>query len=325
MKAFICVIKNNFRRLAEHKPKFLLYAFLATGALAAAIFVNTNADTAWNIAVVSASDAQIAAAHANMTRLEAEPAMSELVAGKYDAVVVFDGQGDYEIKTIKSDETKDMLNAAISEQTAFGAGQIGSRGSGSNIVGFMMMFILMQGGSLMFMFAEDKERKQIRRIAASPVSFTGYLCAHCFFAFIVLLAPVMALLFVAKVILGIGIGFSLLNYLFLASLLCVLSTSFALFLIAVIKKSDSANMVCSASTVLTTILAGSFYSFDKGNKALETVIKVLPQKALLSMSELMEQGKSISSWINFCLYIAAFVALFLVVGVAKTRKDYVRS
>ena len=336
MMTFAATSKNNIRRLAEHKPKFLLYLFLTAGALAASIFINAMPTTAGNVAVISAAgmDAAAAADYVNATQLDSEyvnatqlgrePAMSELVSGKYDAIVAFDEQGGYEIKTIKGDEYERTLFAAMFEPAAYSADQAGARGPGANIIGFMMMFILMQGSSLMFMFAEDKERKQIQRVAASPVSFTGYLSAHGFFVFAILLAPAMAMLAIARYILGIDIGLGLLGYLGLASMLCALSASYALFLVAVIKKGDSANMVGSASTILTSVLSGSFYSFEKGNRALEAMIKVLPQKAFLSMAELMEQGKSMSGWYHHGLYVAALIALFLVIGTAKTKMDYAR-
>ena len=113
--------------------------------------------------------------------LEREPPLSELVASKYDAVVVFDSQGGYEMRTIKSDEFKQTLGTILSDPAAYHADSMESRGKGTNIIGFILMFVLMQGVALMFLFAEDKEKRQIQRIAASPVSFMGYLCAHGFF------------------------------------------------------------------------------------------------------------------------------------------------
>ena len=187
------------------------------------------------------------------------------------------------------------------------------------------MFIFMQGVSMMFMFAEDKEKKQINRVAASPVSFTGYLCGHIFFAFAFLIVPIMLMLTAAQLIFRVDMGFSLLNYLWLISLISALATSFALFLVALFKKSDTSNMLGSAIVTLTSLLAGGFYSFDKGNRVLETIIKVLPQKAFLLMSDLIEQGKDISFWYHYGLYIVAITVVFFVAAVVKTRKDYLKT
>jgi len=325
MRIFTVILKNNFRRLMEHKSKLLLFLILTSAAIAAALFINTKAEIAGHIAVVSENEIVIPSTYLNITPLEEAPAMSELVSGKYDAAVTFDAQGQYEIQTIKNDDFKQILESILRDPSAYHAKEIRTRGNGTNIVGFMIMFIFMQGISMMFMFSEDKEKKLINRIVSSPVSFTGYLCGHCFFTFAFLLAPVMLMLLAARFIFRIDMGFNLLNYLFLISLLGALATSFALFLIALFRKGDTANMVGSAIVTLTSLLAGGFYSFDKGNKILETIIKVLPQKAFLSMSDLIEQGNDISSWYHYGLYIIVLTVAFFITAIVKTRKDYVKN
>jgi len=325
MRIFAAILKNDFRRLMERKSKFILFFVLTAGAIAVAIFMNTKADIVGHIAVVSKNDVIIPSTHLNITPLEKAPPTSDLVAGKYDAVVSFDVHGRYEIQTIKNDDFKQMLDTIISDPSSFHTSEIGGRDKGTNIIGFIMMFILMQGVSMTFMFAEDKDKKQIKRIAASPVSFMGYLYGHSFFTFIFLLMPTIIILLAVKLLFSINIGFAIMEYFFLTAILSALATSFALFLIALIKAGDFANMIGSAIIILTSILAGSFYSFDKGNKVLETVIKVLPQKAFLSMSELLEAGKDISLWYHHGLYIVVLIIIFFIAAMVKTRMDYVKN
>ena len=354
MSAFAAVLKNNFFRLAERKSRLFTFLFLTACSIAAALFINANAKMAGSIAVIQGGETALPAGRYSITRLDRAPPLSELVAGKYDAVVVYDGQGGREVRTIKNDGFRRALEAALDnpldagegQQNQPGAGegqpdqpgdnalqpdrlsagadavQAAPRGPGANIVGFMMMFVLMQGVFMTFMFAEDKEGKQIRRVAASPAPFPGYLAAHGLFAFAALLAPAMAMLAAARLLPGVGIGLGLPAYLLVLSLLCALSTAFALFLFAFFSKSDSANMANSAIVVLSSILAGSFYSFDKGNRVLEAAIKVLPQKSFLTMSEMLEQGKGVSHWFGHGLYVAALAAFFFAAAVVKTRKDY---
>jgi len=324
MRVFTAVLKNNLWRLMQQKQRLLLFPILTVAAIAGAVFFNTKADIAGNIAAIAGSNMIPPTPYLNVTMLDEAPPTSELMAGKYDAVVIYDEQGGYEIQTIKSDEFKQMLDNLISSPASFKSGDIASRGTGTNIIGFILMFVLMQGVSLMFMFAEDKEKKQLHRVAASPVSFTGYLCANSVFAFMFLFVPTAVMIGVAHIIPGIDLGFGFATYLLLVALQCALATSFGLFLVALFKKSDSSNMAGSASVVLTSVLAGSFYSFDKGNIVLENAIKVLPQKAFLSLSDSLEKGMDISSWLFNGLYIVILIAAFMIVAVIKTRKDYVR-
>lgn len=321
MNVFTAILGNNLRRLGAHISRLLLFLVLTAAAIAAALFVNAKAEIAGHVAVVAPSEVATLSTNLNITLLEAAPPLSELVSGKYDAVIIFDASGRHEIRTIKSDDFKDLLETILSDPSSHHTAAIRSRGHGTNIIGFLIMFIFMQGVSMMFMFAEDKEKKQIKRIAASPVSFTGYLCAHSFFAFAFLLVPIMSMLLVAR-LLGVEIGLGLMDYFLLLSLICALSTSFALFLVALFAKSDTSNMLGSAISVLTSLLAGGFYAFDKGNKALEGMIKVLPQKAFLSMSDMIEQGKAWSTWVPHGLYVFALTVFFFVAAIIKTRKDH---
>jgi ABC-2 type transport system permease protein len=324
MKVFIAVLINNTRRLLEQKQRLLLFPILTAVAIIAAMFFNTKSDVVGNVAVVSPSASLQSSDFLNVTRLDSAPPMSELVAGKYDAVVTYDSQGGYAIQTIKSEEFAQELDGVLKNPSDRRAGSAEPRGKGTNILGFILMFVMMQGFSLMFLFAEDKEKKQIQRVAASPVPFASYLCAHSFFTFMFLFLPIAAMLSAAYAISGNDVGFGLMPCILLAALQCAFAATFAQFFISLFKNSDTSNMIGSASVVLTSVLAGSFYSFDKGNKALEAIIKVLPQKAFLSLSDSIEKGTGMSSWLPYGLYIAMLIVAFSAVAVAKTQKEYVR-
>ena len=326
MKAFWAVLKNDMSRMLEYKSRVILLLVLTTGAIAAAVFFNTKAETAGNIAFVSqGNQSGIESPYLNITILEEEPPLSDLVSGRYDAIVTENGSGGYEIQTIKSDELRQTIATILSNPAEYHPDFAGHRKTGTNILGFLIMFMLMQGMTLMLLFAEDKERGQIRRVAASPVSFTGYLCAHGLFAFLFMLIPTMAILYLIKFILAVNIGFGFWNFLLLISILCAFATSFALLLNAVINKSDSANMLGSAVSVLTSVLAGSFYSFDKGNPILETMIKVLPQKSYLTLANGMETAAEMRSLRPHFIYLLGLTLIFFLVSVIKTRKDYIRN
>lgn len=326
MKAFWAVFKNDLNRVTQHKSRIVLLLILTTGAIVAALFFNTKADVAGNIAFVLQGDQSgFESPYLNITILEEEPPLSELVSGRYDAIVTENGSGEFEIQTIKSDEFKQTVADVLSNPSGYHPDLADNRKVGTNILGFLIMFILMQGMTLMFLFAEDKERGQIRRVAASPVAFTGYLCAHSLFAFLFMLIPTMVILYVVKFILAVNIGFGFWEFLLLTSLLCAFATSFALFLNAIINKSDSANMLGSAISILTSVLAGSFYSFEKGNTILETVVKVLPQKSYLTLANGLETGAGINSLLPHFIYLLGLTLVFFLFCVIKTRKDYIRN
>jgi len=102
-----------------------------------------------------------------------------------------------------------------------------------------------------------------------------------------------------------------------------LSAGISLFLNALASKGDTANMAGSAIVTLTSVLAGSFYSFDRGNPVLEAFVKLLPQKAWLESASLMEKGKPFSQSIHLLAYPLALSLLFFTVAFVKTGRDYV--
>jgi ABC-2 type transport system permease protein len=192
-------------------------------------------------------------------------------------------------------------------------------------VGYLVMFILLDGVVLMYMFAEDKEKKQLTRISASPISVTRYLCGHSLFTFTIIYLPTLIVLYLVKFIMNVDIGYCFSEYAALLAVITAFATAFSLFLNAFSKKGDTANMAGSSIVMMSSILAGSFYSFEKGNKILETIIQILPQKAYLALAEGVERGHSFTVVAPKLLYILGLAAVFFAIGVIKTRRDYVGS
>jgi len=212
-------------------------------------------------------------------------------------------------------------NIAMTVEDYSGSG----RGMASTILGYMTMFIMMLGVSMMFLFSDDKEKKQIERIAAAPISFGGYLAAHGIFIFGIIYLPSLIWLGAAAVIRGIDLGLPLWQYALLLSLICGLSVAFSMFLNSFIRGTDSANMIGSALAVLTSILAGGFYAFEAGNKILETIIRILPQKAFFTVVETVEANQHLGKCLASLLFIIIVIIGMIGFAAIKTRRDYVYS
>ncbi|MDR0458971.1 MAG: ThuA domain-containing protein, partial [Coriobacteriales bacterium] len=79
----------------------IMYLVMTAGAIIAAVFFNSQVTTVAKIAVVSDAEAPVLSTSFDVTVLDEMPPMSELVAGRYDAVVVFSGS-DYQITSIRN-------------------------------------------------------------------------------------------------------------------------------------------------------------------------------------------------------------------------------
>jgi len=324
LTAFQAILKNNLNRLMQQKLRMLMFLLFITAAISTAIYINTSNRPIGNVAVVSvATTPALDSSLVNITTLSTAPPLSELVRGRYDAVVIFESDGSYEILCIKNSEAlTELLTALIENPSALPPVSASQRQPGTNIFGFTLMFVMMQGVTLSFLFAEDMEKKQLNRVAGSPVPFHIYASAMSIFTFAFLFAPFVALIAIACYALGQNVGLAMPQFVSLSALLCALATAFGLFITAFVKGSDSANMIGSAIAVLTSVLSGGFYSFEKGNAFLQKLVSALPQKAFLSLSASLEQGANFSTWNRYLLYIACVTIGLFVLAVAKTRKNY---
>jgi len=197
------------------------------------------------------------------TPMKEEPPKYQLVMGKYDGVIIDKGNGNYDVETIKNEDYRKMLEETTKNPEGFVPKVEDTRGIGTNIIGYLLVFVLLQCFQFMFTLSEDMELKQIKRIANAPVSFIKYLLSHFVSTFTLIFTPAFFILMVMKGIFELNIGFSLLQYAVLLGLLCSFSTVFAMFINEMVKLLDTANMMGSAIVLLTTILSGSFYSFEK--------------------------------------------------------------
>lgn len=138
------------------------------------------------------------------------------------------------------------------------------RGVGTNILGFILMILLMQGVALTIFFEEDRNIKTFRRILTAPVSEKKYLFAQGIFTFLCLYIPSYLAVTIISVCFGINIGFSFGMLAILMMILCALSTAFGLFMTAVLDREIS--LVASGISMITCVLAGCFISFTDNNK-----------------------------------------------------------
>lgn len=322
MRTAAAILRNNFYRMLMHKSRIYLCFGLITGAFLAALFLRIPDKPIGKVAVVSEYPIEMPSPYLNVVYLETEPSLSELFLGKYDAVLTYSEESGYGIKTIKNGQFKKVLEEIVRNPFVYSPDSSNIRQIGTSIMGFLTMFILIQGLSAMYLFAEDQEHEQIKRIASSPASFTGYLLGHSIFTFLFMLLPTLFIISFVKYICRVPIGFSLLEYLFLLSVICGLAASFALFLNAIIKNGDSANMIGSAAVILTSILAGSFYSFEENNKVLSAIVNILPQKMFLTLADLLEKGSGMQAAFPYAVVLIVISLLLFFTAVLKTSRAY---
>lgn len=318
----LSILKNNYFRMLKRLAQVLTMTLVTLVSIMLAVYVTGTQQVKGHIVIISESgNVSVNSKYLSVVTMKKEPPYSSLVKQQYDAYVTDKGNGKYEIKTLRNEQFKKMIYSLLENPKVPVPAQKTDRGVGVNIIGFMMMFLLMGMFMNLFTFADDKEKGQLMRISASPVSFTGYLAAHCIYCFSMLL-PYYLMIAILKAV-GFNIGFTLLQYALMLGVIGILGISFALLLNTLISKPDNANMLGNSVVTLTSVLAGSFFSFSKDNTVLDSIIKVLPQKQLLDFAQYMQNGEAYAHLLSLC-YVFVFSILLFTISCVILKRKYVK-
>jgi ABC-2 type transport system permease protein len=321
---------NDWNRLLEEKLYLIVSMILTICAVLAAIVLTNTIQTKGNIALVvpdaqavtEASSKFANSSYFNVSILETAPPKSQLVQNRYDAIVTVAEDSSYNIEVIKSDELKERITLAFKNPDTFVPNSSTQRNIGTNIIGYMMMFLLIQGLLYARLFAEDKEKQMIKRVVLSPIAFRNYLLGHAAFMLAMIFMPTFGVIVAAKIV-GITVGFSLWVYAGLIAVLAMLSTAFALFLNSFFCVADTANMLGSSIIILSSILAGSFSALTKEDTVVDKLLHLLPQKDFINFTNALEKGSLTANVNGQFLYVIGLSILFFAIAVIKTRKDYI--
>ncbi|EMS71725.1 ABC transporter permease [Ruminiclostridium cellobioparum] len=323
MRNMFIILKNNFYRAVSRKNYFILMLCISIITITAAVFFTAKLEVKGNIAVVSDTGSlYLSSKLLHVEKVDRVPDRASLVMHKYDAAVIDRGDGEFEIQTIRSDDFKKKLEKIIKNQDLSSFKDENSRGVASNILGYMIMIVFIQGLLYMLMYSEDRENGTFKRIGVSPVPAGVYLAGHGIFNFLMVFLPTYLLIISVKIIFGINIGLSFIQYAGILGLLTFLATGFSLFISSLFKKADSSNMAGQSIAVLTSLLAGCFYSFDNGNEVMKKIISILPQKNLISLVQAIEHGKSFNALVPQLTYMIAFSAVLFVLAAAIVKINF---
>lgn len=316
----LTIFLNDGYRILKQKKYLFVALGLTVCAVIMAIFMTAHMKPSLHIAAVNAPSQSKSSAYLDIDHQKEAPSRSSLIQNQYDAAVIFHKDGTYDIKTAKNASFKSQLESIL-EGKPVTVPQEKPRGIGTAILGFMMMFLLMQGILYARMFAEDKEKHVIERITASPIPFYRYLGGHCLFIWMLIFVPSLIVVTAASLV-GVSIGFALWQYALMISITALLSTCFAVCINAFFNAADTANMVGSCLVVLSSILSGSFYEIGTQNSLFKNMLYVLPQKGLLQFIQNWEADNLHAGDLLGLSYVIIGAGCFLLIGVIKTRKDY---
>lgn len=325
MKTFLTVLKNDYLRTAPRLSSTIVMSVVMIGTIILALYMTGLQEIKGHIAFISNDTSVQIPAHSSfleVTKVAEKPPLSSLYKQKYDAFVSFASDGSLSIETLRNKKFRSMIELLFAHPEITEKEQlpVTHRSSGENIIGFLMMFLLMQAFANLFTFADDKEQGQLVRIAAAPVSFGWYIAAHCVYSLSILF-PSWLTLAILKIF-GINIGFTLGEYALLIAIIGFFGISFALLLSTFITKPDNANQLGNAVIMLATILAGSFYAAPPEHSFFNHIIGVLPQKTILDFTQALATGNGLQH-IGQILYAVGVSLVLLGWACVVLKKKYI--
>lgn len=317
----INLFKNNFKRMMTYKSVVIVAVIVVPIMIALGVVFSAKSQPKAQIALVTNSNKTFPKNDkVQIDVMRKKPAKSKLLLSEYAAIVEEKSDGSYKVTTLKNKEDKNKIEGFFKTGriTETKKDKENQRGTGTNILGFITMIILMQGVALTILFPEDRSLNTFKRILTAPVSERQYILAQGIFTFLGLYLPSYIAVVVIKVFFGVKIGFDLPMLAILIGILSLLSTAFALFLSSTIERETS--MAATGIYFVTSILAGCFIPFTGSNKILDTICNIIPQKVYMTMSQGIENGSSIFRFKGELVYLLVWILVLFLLGSFITNR-----
>ncbi len=319
----IKIIKNNLLRINAEKNYIVTVLVVTVLTILLAVYFTAKFQVKGNIAfVTNSNELNINTKYLNINKMTTAPKLSELAMGKYDAIVTDKGEGKFQVVTYKGDDFKKYVEVMLKTKGKANISFGDTRKVGTNILGYLTMFILIEGTIFMKFFSDDKNNGSLKRTLISPISMKSYLMAHCIFNFFMMYVPTFLVIVIEKQLFKVDIGFSYFEYSYLLAILVFLSTAFGFFMSTVIENTDDSAMMSNLIVMLTSILGGSFYSFTNKNRFLDKIINLIPQKQYINLVQGIENKNTILNYCGELSYILVLSMTLFVIGIGICYKRY---
>ena len=242
--------------------------------------------------------------HLSCTILQEEPKLSELVEGKYDAIIE-NKDNKYYIRSVKGENFEHSLDSVLNNgktvKDAFANKQ--ARGVISNLVGFLSMLLLLLGSILYKFYYQDKGGIA-RRIVVSKVGYIRYILSYPLSVFLVLFIPAWAITIISSSTLKLSENIKFPELTFMMFVLCFLGASYNFLVASFSRHEQNGGLFATMTVMMTSLLSGSFIEIAKGGWA-EKISYLFPQRYIVDFAINLEKGNKLG-----------FISMFVIVGVS---------
>jgi ABC-2 type transport system permease protein len=315
----INVIKGILYRMINSKTYLIMPIVITPIVIAAAIYFSSSFVERANIGVVRNDNINFNSAELNITQLENKVPLSDLVKNKYDAVIYYE-DGKVQVDTVKGNDFKSkLLKIANGENVEIKDGE--KRGVAANIVGYITMFITLLG-VMLYKFYFDEKKGISKRVISANISYEQYILSHFVSVFIMIFVPTVIVVTIAKEVLKLDTNVTVFELDFIVLVLALLASAFGLLISSIVKEEESASMLGVMINIITTLLAGSFFTISN-NTLINIIGDLMPQKHILDFTIALENGKinyiDIINVIFVCIIMIIFSYLINKIKIRKAN------
>lgn len=309
------IIKMILYRMFNDKAFLIMPLVITPLTILASIFLTQNLSVDAKIAVINMDQININLSDIKIIKLEQKPSLSELVEGKYDAIVSNEN-GKINVETIKGEDFKNNIITVFNGKISKFNNNM-KRGVISNLVGFITMFLLFVGVQIYYYYYIEKNGIN-KRILSTNISYLKYSLAHFISAFIMTFVPTITLILLGKYIFNISSIVNNFEIIFIIFTLCLLATSFGFLIATIIKSEDNGSMVGTMVVLLTTLMSGCFFDI-KSDKFKDILAHLFPQKYILDFTISLENNIHANYIAMFCIIAFSFILIFMGIKINKHK------
>ncbi|WP_454051987.1 ABC transporter permease [Clostridium sp. Marseille-Q7071] len=311
------MIKNNFIRILQNKFYIINIILIIPTMIFIAIYFTGRLEIKANLAVVGANNLPINSNSIKVNYINKEPQLSDLVLNKYDAVIK-SNNGVYEVITVKSHKFKENIEKLLKRESIDNVFSSENRGIGTNILGYLTMFILLQGLMFFTLFYEERDKGISKRVLSHPITAMNYFLAHAISCFIMVFLPITIIILISVNILNLNTNISNIQFIFILGILCILGSAFGLFISSLVKSEDNATLFGSMLLVITTLISGSFCSIDSQG-VIGKIGKILPQRKIVDYTIAVENNRTLD-YRGLIMIILLSIILFMLAYIINNKK-----
>lgn len=266
------LIQMIFYRISQNTLYLLMAIFIPPLVVIAAIIFTNHIE--YNVRIAVIGEEEIAISNITAINQDTKPPLSELVQGKYDAIV-WKENNTYKIESLKGEEFEIALNRVLNQhesvEEAYKSKQ--HRGVISNLIGFLTMLILLLG-SMLYKFYYQEKNGTDKRIVLSKAGYVKYSLSHPIVIFLILFVPTATIIILANWIFKLNPMVSGLELLFLIFTLCLLAASFSFLIASIFKTEQNGSLVSSMVIMITSLVSGSFIEIAKARYSKKTGLPI---------------------------------------------------